>query len=365
MTNLAHLGILLKKEIMQLVKDRKMCITIFGAPVWMVILFGYAATMDLKDCTFAVLDRARTQESRALTAALENSDVFVRQADFLDEADMCRRTAEKKVRLGVVFPPDFTHTRKVELIADGRNTSSAGMATGYASTILTSRKKNTDVRKRLDKDMFKPKLVTRAWFNPDYDARWFTVPCLLSTLLINVLTMLVALSLAREREAGTMDQLHLTPYSPFEQLFAKGMSGVAVGVLQALTALILILFWFNCPLTGSVAALVVLLLAFLTSSVGLGLLISVNCANMQQAMITTTVLTLPLTMLSGMMTPVESMPDIFQKFALVNPVRWAIEALQQIFLEGAGFEAVWMPVLILVTLGVGSFTAAWLKFRKM
>jgi len=355
MRTAVHLRVLLKKELLQLVKNPQMRLTIFGPPVWMLILFGYAATTDLKDCPFAVLDRARTAESRELTARLENSQVFVRHADFLSEADMCRRTAEKEVKLGVVFPPDFTRTRTVELVSDGRNTSTAGMALGYAGQILST---GDDTRGQ-------PRLVKRGWFNPDYDARWFAAPCLLANLVLIVLTMLVALSLAREREGGTMDQLHLTPYSPFETLFAKGISGMVVGTIQALTALAMILYWFWIPFTGSAFALALLILAFLTCAVGLGLLISVNSQNLQQAMIITMVVALPFSMLSGITTPVACMPEIFQYFAEVNPVRYAVDALQQLFLEGAGLAQVTMPIVFISICGVLFFVLAWLKFRKL
>jgi len=355
MTTFWHLMILLKKEMLQLVKDKKMAVTIFGPPIWMTLLFGYAATMDLKDCTFAVLDRARTEETRALTAKLEHSQVFVRKADFADERDMRTRISEKDVRMGVVFPPDFTHSREVQVATDGRNTSSAGMATGYAATLLASR----------DFDIGVPKVRIRGWFNPDYDARWFTVPCLLANLILITLTMLVALSLAREREAGTMDQLHLTPYTPFETLLAKGCSGLLIGIVQAVTTLLIILFWFRVPFTGNVLGFTVLILSFLVFAVGLGLLISVNSQNLQQAMILTMVVALPLTMLSGLTTPVACMPDYFQYFALVNPMTYAVDALQRFFLEGAPFWVVFKPFAFIAGGGALCFLFAWNKFRKL
>ncbi len=356
MSAFSHFRILVHKELLQLVKDRKMCFTIFVSPIWMIILFGYSATMDLAECPFAVLDRARTAETRNFVAGLDNSSVFVRRADFVDEADMRTRLAERDVKLGVVFPPSFTQSRTVELVSDGRNTISAGMATIYAGKILNAR---SGASRQADS-----RIVFRGWFNPDFDARWFTVPCLLSLIILSILTLLVALSLSREREAGTMDQLHLTPYSPFEQLLAKGVSGLVIGVLQTVTALVMILFWFKCPFTGSPTALLALLVSFLMSAVGLGLLISVNCSNMQQSMITTILFAIPLTLLSGIATPVSSMPWALQKVAMVNPVRWANDALKELFLEGAGFEAVAVPVVVLLAMGLGSFILAWAKFRR-
>lgn len=348
---------LFRKELLQLLKNKKMRIIVIAPPVIQLMLLGYAATMDLKECPFAVLDRARTAETRMIAASFANSSVFVRRADFTDEAEMRRRMSEKDVKLAVVFPTDFTHSRQIELVADGRNTSSAGLALGYANEIIA---RATAPRGRADG----ADVVFRGWFNPDFNAQWFMIPSLLAILILIVLTLLVALSLAKEREAGTMDQLRLTPYSRFEIMLAKGTSGMMIGIVQALLALTVTLHWFKVPFTGSPGALAVLLLSFLSSAVGIGLLVSVYCVNLQQAMIFTIVIAAPLAMLSGMATPVACMPDVLQAAMVFNPVRWAIDSLQRLFLEGAGFREVLPSVAILFGIGLAAFGAAWLKFRR-
>jgi len=354
MNRLHHLAILLKKELVQLLKDTKMQIIAF-VPVFVIMfIFARAATMDLKDCPFAVLDQAHTSETRELTAKLEHSSVFVRKADFTDEKDMARRVSEKDVKMGVIFPPDFTHSRQVEVVADGRNTTSAGMAIGYASKLLAS----------CDVDVGLPKLRVRGWYNPDYNARWFVAPCLLANLLLITLTILVAMSLAHEREVGTMDQLILTPYTPFELLLAKGLCGFLVGLAQTMVALTIILLLYRIPITGSVHGFAILIVSFLIYAVGLGLLISVHSQNLQQAMITTLVVTLPMMILSGLTTPVVCMPVAFQYFSLVNPMSYAVDALQQFFLEGAPFAIVFKPFAFIAGSGVFCFFLAWNKFRK-
>ncbi|MGN0846468.1 MAG: ABC transporter permease [Kiritimatiellia bacterium] len=355
MSVVGHLRALLWKELLQLAKDPKMRITIFVPPILMIIIFGYASTMDLKDCTFAVLDEAHTSETRELTARLDASAVFRRKSDFTDERDMRRRLAESDVRMGIVFPTNFTRSRQIEVVVDGRNSSSAGMAVGYANRILAEG--NLAVGS--------PKVIVRGWYNPDYRAQWFAVPCLLANLLLIAVTILVALSLAREREDGTMDQLHLTPYTPFEILFVKGVSGFAIGVIQTTIALTLILNLFHVPFTGNLFALAALLGSFLISAVGVGLLVSVNSTNLQQAAITTMLIVLPLMMLSGATTPVACMPTAFQWFAMVNPMRYAMDALQMLFLEGAGFAEVGFPIAYIALYGLIMFSLAWHQFRKM
>jgi len=350
-----HLAILLKKEMVQLLKDKKMKIIIF-APVFIIMLvFGHAATMDLKDCPFAVLDRARTAETRELTAKLEHSAVFVRKADFVDEKDMLRRVSKKDVKLGVVFPPDFTHSRQVEVVVDGRNTLSAGMAIGYASKLLASR----------DTDLGLLKVRIRGWYNPDYNARWFVVPCLLANLLLITLTILVAMSLPREWEAGTIDQLRLMPYTPFEMLLMKCVCGMLVGIVQTMLALVIIFAMYRIPFTGSVFGFALLILSFLIFAVGIGLLISVHCRNLQQAMVVTLVVTLPMMILSGLATPVAFMPVGFQYLSLVNPMAYAVNALQQFFLGGGALAVVLKPFSFIAGSGVICFFIAWDRFRRL
>ena len=190
------------------------------------------------------------------------------------------------------------------------------------------------------------------------------VPCLLAILVLLALTLLVALSLAREREEGTLDQLRLTPFTPVQILAAKGLSGVIVGLCQLALCLVVVKFHFRIPYVSSWGLLLALFVCFLAAAVGMGLLVSVYSRNLQQAMILTFLFAIPLAMLSGMATPVACMPDFLQKVVLLNPVRWAIDALQRLFLEGATFADVWPSYAILAGIGSLAFILAAVRFCR-
>ena len=340
---------LLKKELLQLVKNPKTRATVFVPPLLQLFLLGYAATMDLKKVPFAVLDRANTSESRAAVARFAASDVFDFKGTLADESALKRCMDEKRIKLALSFASDGS----TQIIADGRNTTSANTAIGYAQEILGGRASARSSR-----------LQIRGWFNPNYNARWFMVPCLLAILVLLALTLLVALSLAREREEGTLDQLRLTPFTPVQILAAKGLSGVIVGLCQLALCLVVVKFHFRIPYVSSWGLLLALFVCFLAAAVGMGLLVSVYSRNLQQAMILTFLFAIPLAMLSGMATPVACMPDFLQKVVLLNPVRWAIDALQRLFLEGATFADVWPSYAILAAIGSFAFILAARHFRQ-
>lgn len=336
---------LLKKELLQLVKNPKTRATVFIPPLLQLFLLGYAATMDLTSVPFAVLDRTHTSETREAVTRLAASGVFDFAGTLADEAALKRCMDERRIRLALCFAPDGA----AQVIADGRNTTSANTAIGYAQAILRGQSGRAP--------------TVRGWFNPNYNARWFMVPCLLAILVLLALTLLVALSLAREREEGTLDQLRLTPFSPTQILLAKGLSGVVVGFCQCALCLVVVKFHFRIPYVSSAWLLPMLLACFLMAAVGLGLLVSVCSRNLQQAMIMTFLFAIPLAMLSGMATPVACMPDVLQKVVALNPVRWAIEALQRLFLEGANFADIAPACAILAAVGLGSFAIAVCRFR--
>jgi ABC-2 type transport system permease protein len=205
---------------------------------------------------------------------------------------------------------------------------------------------------------------SRAWFNPNLQTRWNIVPGLIASLSMLQTLLLTALSVAREREQGTFDQLLVTPLSPWEIMVGKAVPSVLIGLGQATLVLAVAVFWFEIPLAGSPVTLYAGLLLFTTASVGIGLSISALSATMQQAMLYTFVLLMPMMLLSGLTTPVANMPQVLQVATLANPLRFAIDLVQRVYLEGATLGSVAsnlapMAVIAALTLPL----AAWL-FRN-
>ena len=344
---------LIRKELLQVLRDPKVRFAVFAPSILLLFTFGYGGITTLREASFAVLDHAHTAQTEAIVAKLDASTIFDRKRDFRDFADLRHRIETKDVKLAVVFPTDFSRSHEVNLIVDGRTAIAAQKALAHAEEIIAAQFRHGGVR-----------ISSRGWFNPGFDDVWFMPPNMLAILMLLVLMLLVSLVMTQERETGTLDQLRITPYTPFEILLAKGVCGVTVGLLQFVMSLALIFGWFRVPYTGSLFALGVMGLSFTVAAVGLGLLVSIWCSNLQQAMIATVVVMVPLVHLSGMLTPVSCMPDVLQAAMVFNPARCAVDALQRLFLEGAGLLDIWCEAAYLFALGMGLFVFAWYGFKR-
>ena len=206
----------------------------------------------------------------------------------------------------------------------------------------------------------------RAWFNPNLESRWSLMPTLIASLSLIQTLLLAALSVAREREQGTFDQLLVTPLTPMQILVGKAVPSVLVGLLQSTIILLIIRFWFQIPMAGSVVTLYLGLLVFTVAAVGVGLSLSALSLTMQQAMLYTFLVVMPLMMLSGMLTPIRNMPEVLQVATYANPLRFGVAIARGVYLEGATLvdivpHLVPLVVMIAVTLPL----AAWLFRHRL
>lgn len=358
------LAALLKKEILQSMKNKVNRMIIIVPPLIQLLLFGYAANLDLTRIDFAVLDHDRTLASRGLAARFTGSGIFREVPGGHSEAGIADSISLRKIRMALVIPQDFERDilsgrgAAVQLLLDGRNSSSAGMALGYAQSVIAAYNLQ-------EKGTAAPlKLETRAWYNTNFNMRWFLVPALLSIIALLDVMMLTSLSIAREREEGTFDQLLVAPYSPFQILLSKALANIMIGLLQLFLAFLIAVFWFGVPFRGSYVLLIAVSLVFLASATGSGILISVFCRNLQQAMLGTFVVAVPFVALSGFTAPVENMPEFFQYLTLVNPVRFAIAAFQELFLEGAWIRRMLYPAGMMGAIAAATFALAVYSLRK-
>jgi ABC-2 type transport system permease protein len=246
----------------------------------------------------------------------------------------------------------------VQVIADGRNSNTAGTALSYVGAVVTAF--NADWRATHGQVGPPVQVTTRAWYNPNLETRWHMIPSLIGTLTLLQTLLLTAMSVAREREQGTFDQLLVTPFRPVEIMAGKALPSLLVGIVQATNILLVAQLWFRIPFAGSFVTLYTGLGLFLLAAVGLGLLVSSISATMQQAMLYSFLLMMPFALLSGLATPVSNMPEVLQDFTRVNPLRYAIEIAERVYLEGAGLDLLipdlWpLAVMALVTLSVASW----------
>ncbi len=355
---------LTRKELLAVLKDRRARFSLFIPPVLQSLIFGYAATYDLNHVPYAVLNQDRGAAASQLLADLDGSRAFQRVADLVRAEDIKAVIDGKKALLVIRIGPDFQRRLQsgqpadIQVIADGRNSNTAGVAIAYVGAVVEGF--NADWRAAHQLPGPPVTVVARAWYNPNLETRWNMIPGMIGTLTLLQTMLLTSMSVAREREQGTFDQLLVTPFRPFEIMIGKALPSIMVGVVQATGVLLVAQLWFHIPFAGSFLTLYGGLLLFLMAAVGIGLLLSSIAATMQQAMLYGLLVILPFSLLSGLNTPIGNMPLALQYFTAVNPLRYAIDMTQRIYLEGADFSQLGgdlgpLAIIALVTLAAGSW----------
>jgi ABC-2 type transport system permease protein len=361
---------LVRKELLAVLNDPRGRFTLFGPPIIQTLIFGYAATYDLNNVPYAVLDQDRSLASQQLLARLDGTGVFRRVADLRRYDDIANFINQRRAILVLQIDQDFQRRllggmpADVQVIADGRNSNTAATASGYVTAIVDQF--NADWQAGHNQPSPPVQVVSRAWYNPNLETRWNMIPGLIGTLTLLQTLLLTALSVAREREQGTFDQLLVTPYRPAEIMAGKAIPSILIGFVQATSILLVAQLWFRIPFSGSFFVLYCGLILFLLAAVGIGLFVSSVAATMQQAMLYSFVLVMPFTLLSGLTTPISSMPKWLQYVTYVNPLRYAIEIAHRVYLEAAGFERIasdlW-PLAILAVLTLS--TASWMFRHRL
>jgi ABC-2 type transport system permease protein len=339
---------------------------LIGPAVMQALLFGYGATYDLNYAPYAVLDLARGEASADLLARLEGSGVFARTVTLTTSAQIAEAIDSGDALLVLSLPPNFEERlargqpAPLQVILDGRNSSTAGAAAAHIGAVVAS------YNETLAGGVAPISVERRAWYNPNLESRWQIMPALIAALSMLQTLLLAALSVAREREQGTFDQLLVTPLTPMQILIGKALPSILVGLVQSTIILLVIRFWFQVPMSGSPWLLYLGLITFTVAAVGVGLSISALSGSMQQAMLYTFLLIMPLMLLSGLLTPVRNMPESLQIATYLNPLRFGIDLVRRVYLEDAGlrqiaFDFVPMLGLAAVTLPL----AAWLFRHRL
>ncbi len=361
-----YLVVLTKKEFLTILVDPVNRITLIIPIFLQALLFGYAASYDVNHVDYAVLDQSHSQASQQILSHLDGSGVFKRTADLQNTAQIQQVINDRSALAVITIPTDFedklnnNESSAIQVVLDGRNSSTAGMAGSYISSIVTQ------VNQERLGSTSAVTVQSRTWYNPNLESRWGMMPSLIATLSMMQTLLLSALSVAREREQGTFDQLLVTPYTPTQIMIGKAIPPILIGVIQSSIILAIILFWFQIPMNGSLLLIYFGLFAFNIAVVGVGLSISAIALNMQQAMLYTFFLIMPLTLLSGLLTPVQNMPNVLNWLTYANPLRFGIDLVQRVYLEGAGFSQVkwdFLPMLILALITLP--LAAWLFKNRL
>jgi drug efflux transport system permease protein len=358
------------KELLAILKDVKSRFVLIGPPIIQLIVFGYAATFDLNHVPFAVYNEDLSQPSRELVARFEGAPAFQEVARIHSDAEVARlidrRDALMVLHIDRRFSRDLMRGApgRVQLILDGRNSNTALLATGYANTIVS----DFDTWWAASHGGARPPatLDIRARYNANLESRWFIVPGIVA-LLTQVVTLLVtALSVAREREAGTFDQLLVTPVRPVDILLGKSIPGLLIGSVEATFIIAAGALWFRVPLRGGFAPLYLGLFLFLLSVIGVGLMISSLSVTQQQALLGTFLFMVPSIILSGFATPIANMPPLVQDITYLNPMRYFLIVVRGVFLEGASAGSLMPQYWPMMAIGLATLaTAGWLFRRRL
>lgn len=371
LASVAQIGSLIIKELRAILKEPSSRAILLAPALLQGLLFGYGATYDLKHVPYAVLDQSRSAASIALLARLDGTGVFVREATLTSSSHIADEIDAGKALMVISIPSDFearlaaSQRAPLQVILDGRNSSTAGAAAAYVGAIVAGY--NATLRSGASSGGAPSVTIERrAWYNPNLESRWNLMPALIAALSMIQTLLLAALSVAREREQGTFDQLLVTPLTPMQILIGKALPAILVGLLQSTIIFLIIRFWFGIPMNGSVGLLYLGLLTFNIAVVGVGLSISALSMSMQQAMLYTFLLIMPLMLLSGLLTPVRNMPRVLQVATYVNPLRFGMSIVRGVYLEGAGLADVWPAFIPLFVLAAVTLPlAAWLFRNRM
>jgi ABC-2 type transport system permease protein len=338
---------------------------LFVPPLLQCLLFGYVATFDLNRVLYAAMDRDRSAASFELLAALDGSGIFHRVANLERASDVKSTIDERHALLVVEIDQDFERRllsgkpAEVQVIADGRNSNTGGTALTYVDTLVESF--NAQWRRDHGERDAPMSVSFRTWYNWNLETRWSILPGLVGSFTLAEILLLTAMSVAREKEQGTFDQLLVTPFRPTEIMIGKALSPLLVGLSQSTIVLLIALLWFRIPFAGSFLTLYIGITVFLLAVVGTGLLLSSFIATMQQALLVCFLIALPLILLSGLFTPLSSMPVILQDFSVINPAHYMIDISRRVYLEGVGLSRLSSDLLALgitatLTLSAGAWT---------
>jgi ABC-2 type transport system permease protein len=362
---------LVRKEFIQLFRDRKNRPILVIAPFIMILVFGYVVSTDVRDISVALLDQSRTKESRELKDALEGSPVFRVVYNPVSAADLEKLLLERRVDIAVKVGPDFSErirrgeTAAIQVLADGSMSNIAAVRIGYTQLVidrLNQKFMKELYPRRMDYGQIDGRI--RTWYNPNLESQYFFVPGIVAVLIMILTLLLTSMAIIKEKEAGTMEQLIVTPLKPVEFIAGKTIPYVLIAFAQMAVVTVFAIYWFQIPLMGSIPLLFFAVCLFLLSLLGLGLFISTVSSTRQQAMMTTFFFILPFFMLSGFVFPIANMPDVVQYLTYVVPLRYMLVIIRGIFLKGVGMEILWPQFLGLALLGVVVFAGALNRFRK-
>ncbi len=365
---LIRLKQLFLKELLANWRDKANRYLLLISPIIQVLIFSFAATQEVKNVPLAVLDQDRSVLTRELIARFEGSPQFSRVVRLNSIAEIAPAIDSRATPAVFHMGSDFSRrlmagqSVQVQLLLDGRRSNAAQIIQGYASEIIE--RFNGELAELAQLPGPPSVVVARTWFNPNTDTLWSTVPALFAVLTTAVGLMVSALSIARERELGSFEQLLVSPLTSTEILAGKALSALVIAMAQSTILMLFAMYVLGIPMEGSMTLLYAATVIFLLSVIGIGLFISSLCATQQQAIIGVFMFQAPAILLSGYATPVSNMPDWLQTLTLVNPIRHFVVISKGVFLKDLPADVIASHLWPLLLIAVVTLSGATWLFRN-
>ena len=373
--NLTRLSALMRKEMLQIVRDPRTLALVFIMPILQLVLLGYAATSDVRNIPLVVLDQDKSPASRTLLESFRAADYFRQAFDVNSESELRSLIDAGSARAGIIVPPDYSsrlaagRPAQVAFIIDGSDPAIAGTTLAAATLIGQARATALSVERLAARGLAVAaapaiEVRTRVWYNPDLIAAYYMIPAVVGLILQFLTVILTATAIVRERERGTIEQLIVTPLRASELIVGKLAPYVLIAFIDTIEILAGGVLLFGVPINGSLPLLLVLSGLFLISNLGVGLLISTITSTQQEAIIVAIFYNLPSIFLSGFIYPVAAMPRVLQFVSLAIPLRYYLIVVRGIVLKGVGMPALWPEVIALSIFAAVVITSAATRFKK-
>jgi drug efflux transport system permease protein len=367
---------MLIKEFIQVFRDKRARFVLFGPPIIQMLVFGYAATLDIHHVPTAVLDFDNSQVSRDLISRFTASPYFDIRARLEDHRQIGELIDRGDVIIALQINAGFAQdlrkgqTAHLQVIVDSSNSNTALIAVGYVNQIASRFSQDYQTERMLRTSPLllpqMPRIVLehRPWFNADLRSQWFFVPGIIGNLVLVMVVTLTAFAVVREREIGTLEQIMVTPIGRLEFILGKTVPFFLVGLLDTLFISLVGTLWFGVPFRGSIVVLALGAILFIMCMLGIGLFISTISRTQQQAMVSGFFFIMPAITFSGFGTPISSMPEAMQWLTYLDPLRYFLDVLRGVYLKGVGLEALWPQMAAMAVLGLIMLTISVARFRK-
>jgi ABC-2 type transport system permease protein len=345
---------LVLKEVRQILRNKQLIFLLVVPPILQLLIYGWALNPDVHHLKLGVVDYAQTAQSRELVSAFTANQIFDAESYSFDEKILAKQVETGKLTAGLVIPPEFSRdiakgeSTTVQVFIDGVDANTAGIANGYINQIIQQfglQQFNPD---------FVPPVTTEVifFYNPGLTSSWFFVPGVMGLIITLIGTIVSSITVVKEKDTGTLEQLLMTPSASWEILLAKVTPLFVLLMGDVLLALTMGRIVFAVPFRGDFFLFMILSGLYVFVSIGIGIMLATVCQSQQQVVLTTFFINLPMIQLSGALAPIETMPKLFQYLSLINPLRHYVTIIRGVLLKGVGLESLWIHVLALVFFAV-------------